>query len=589
MTEVKHKSNTAGLALYATQEYQPGQIILTEKPLVVLAPKSADQVKALRCQFQNVDSDATKNMIIPIDSPLCDLKLPTSITESLSSSTSHDDPINLFRGMLIAAASFALEENEDIKRRFLELYHPNPNISLNDKEIPLEDSSSTGNCNENEIHERGIVSLAQQAVQYLQQEARPLEPLGKLVKSSPEDCCKVMLIWCCNAFKGGYVYETMSRVNHSCDFNAVVSSTAATAGEGGGGAVKDSQQEESITKDGQPTQILRAASLIHAGDEICISYLGSYTYADFILRNERLKKEKFFVCQCERCEEGRAMGDVAGSIPCPVCHPRLCGGRYLEEDVQYDDGEVEVHYCIPCWAVKDDGKVTCYKCDKCGVINAIDPSVSNTMEKTLSRAISHLDQGLVEHCEIDDEEEERATKIEMTERLASLASSVLGSRHWATILVTFVMLSAKLSLIHATMLCRSVQGSGSESDDKRNDNSTDDSDESGLMTDVAECVDSLERIMEYVESLKLKSHVGHLVGNVAVGVARALIGFGDVKSMKYGSTFASRVYDDYFKLGYEGEAMEKVVDTLINAWKRKVGGNDDAEGREQKRQKKSIN
>jgi hypothetical protein len=565
MTEVKQKSNTVGLALYATQEYQPGQIILTERPLLVLAPKSSLQVKALRCQFQNIDSDA-KN--IPMDSPLYDLSLPTTI---------HESSRNVFRGMILAAACYALkqdeEEEEDVKRRFLSLYHPK-NISRNGEEDEEEDKDTRRDVS---IYERDIVSLAQQAVEYLKQQARPTEQLGKFANDSPQDCCKVMLIWCCNAFKGGYVYETMSRVNHSCDFNAVVSSTAVGA--------------EGVEESTPGQQVLRAASLIKVGDEICISYLGSYTYADFIMRNERLKKEKFFECQCERCDMGRKMGDLAGSIPCPNCHPRLGGGRYLEEDVQYDDGEVEVHYCMPyCAAVTAATSKVTYQCEKCGRINNdMDPSVSETMEKTLMRAIAHLDRGLVEHCEIDDEEEERATKIEMTERLASLASSVLGSRHWATNLLTFVMLSAKLSSIHATMLCRSVQGgSGDDDNDKSKGNNTHDSEEeAGLMTDVAECVDSLERIMAYVESLGLKSHVGHLVGNVAVGVARALVGFGDVKSMKYGSTFASKVYDDYFKLGYEGGAMEKVVDTLIHAWKRKFGG-DDEEGPEQKRQKKST-
>jgi len=54
-----------------------------------------------------------------------------------------------------------------------------------------------------------------------------------------------------------------------------------------------------------------------------------------------------------------------------------------------------------------------------------------------------------------------------------------------------------------------------------------------------------------------------LVGNVCVGVARVLVGFSDVKSIQYGSSFAEKVYDDYFKLGFEGEGMEKVVQTLI--------------------------
>jgi hypothetical protein len=52
--------------------------------------------------------------------------------------------------------------------------------------------------------------------------------------------------------------------------------------------------------------------------------------------------------------------------------------------------------------------------------------------------------------------------------------------------------------------------------------------------------------------------------------------------MKYGSSFAERVYDDYFRLGFEGEGMEKVVDTLIKK------NSDNQEEDRQEPQKKKL-
>jgi hypothetical protein len=121
------------------------------------------------------------------------------------------------------------------------------------------------------------------------------------------------------------------------------------------------------------------------------------------------------------------------------------------------------------------------------------------------------------------------------------------------------------------MLCKSVKGGKKKEDD-----------DAEVMNDIAECIDSLERVIAYVESLSLKCHFGHLVGNVCVGVARVLVGFGDIKSMKYGSSFAERVYDDYFRLGFEGEGMEKVVDTLIKK------NSDNQEEDRQEPQKKKL-
>ena len=524
MTEIKATPN-AGVALYATQEYKPGQTILTETPLMTVSPKTTSQITAIRSQFQNIKADKK----ISQDSPIIDLDIPSSVDAQDRTA---------FRGMLLACASFSLLDDASIKEKILQLYHPNLDVSAEDNP-----------------DEAALIKSAQEALTFLQRQCNTYSELSKLLKTSPQECLRIMLIYRCNAFKGGHIYETTSRINHSCDFNAVVSTDAFAS------------QEE--------TQSIRAVSLIQEGEEICISYLGSFTFADVMMRNDKLLKDKFFVCKCKRCEMNRSDGDVAGSVPCFKCHPRE--GRYLDEDVQYDDGAIEVTYCIPRINSEDSKKII-YRCKKCGVVEC-DEVAESTMVKALERAISHLEDGLVHQSQIDEEEDARANKIEMTERLACLSTSVLGAKHWASNLLQFVNLSAKLSLLHASMLCKSAGSSDSKGGKKSKDEDAD------IMNDIAECIDSLERVISYVESLLLKCHFGHLVGNVSVGVARVLVGFGDVKSMKYGSSFAENVCDDYFKLGFEGEGMIKLVDTLVNAWKKKSGNEEDAEQPPTKKQK----
>jgi hypothetical protein len=517
MTEVKETTN-AGLALYATQEYKPGELILNESPLMTVSPKTTSQITAIRSQFQNIKTVKT----ITQESPIGDLDIPSSIAVN---------DRNAFRQMLLAVASFALlVEQEQEQKQILTLYHPN-----------LQDSD------QNTKEENLLIQLSKEAFTFLQRQCKPSTKLSSLMEKEPTQCLQIMLIYRCNAFKGGNIYENTSRINHSCDFNAVVST-------------------DPFAKD-DSIQMIRAVSLIRKGEGIYISYLGSFTFADVWVRNERLKREKFFECQCRRCELNRKEGDLAGSVPCFKCHPRE--GRYLEEDVQYDDGALEVNYCAPCVVDASKNKMV-YKCGKCGIVEC-DVVAENAMEKAMERVISHLEDGLMHQSEIDDQEDERAQKIEMTERLACLATSVLGAKHWASNLLLFVNLSAKLSLLHATMLCKSVKGGKKKEDD-----------DAEVMNDIAECIDSLERVIAYVESLSLKCHFGHLVGNVCVGVARVLVGFGDIKSMKYGSSFAERVYDDYFRLGFEGEGMEKVVDTLIKK------NSDNQEEDRQEPQKKKL-
>ena len=320
-----------------------------------------------------------------------------------------------------------------------------------------------------------------------------------------------------------------------------------------------------------------------------ISYLGSLTYAHHQIRNQRLIRDKFFSCSCSRCQSDRSQGDPAAAVPCPNCHKRV--GRYLDEDVQYDDGEngFKVHYCKP--RRKKDGNEDVYDCPNCGDVDITD-GLKKAMDTGIQRSMDHLEEGLqgslrangFEMDGIDDDgggRAEREVLLDMTERLACLSGSVLGAKHWTSNLLTFVMLGRKLSSLHAVMLCRSTAEKGGDSND---DNESDD-----ISAEVAECIDSLEKLYSYVDLLKLKSHPGHLLGNLTIGVARVLVAFGDVKSMKFGSEWSSKVDEDYFRLGFEGKGMVKVVEMLVDAWKRKskdVGKESgDEDGRHMKKRK----
>ena len=234
--------------------------------------------------------------------------------------------------MILALASYATSNDESAKAKLLALYAPTPAMVLLD--ASQEDDESSKNP-----HETPLLQLASDIILHLQQPSTsstdkddndtqpsivaPSTPLSSLIQNNPQESQKVMLIWACNAFSGARIYERTSRINHSCDFNAIISPKSPVETE---------------------VQVVRAVCTIAQWDEINISYLGSWTYADRRVRRERLKRDKYFECQCDRCRRDGAEGDVAASIPCTQRHERV--GRFLEEEVQYDDDN-EVLYTQP--------------------------------------------------------------------------------------------------------------------------------------------------------------------------------------------------------------------------------------------------
>ena len=86
------------------------------------------------------------------------------------------------------------------------------------------------------------------------------------------------------------------------------------------------------------------------------------------------------------------------------------------------------------------------------------------------------------------------------------------------------------------------------------------------LTELAECIDTLQRLWDFVGDLDLHLDPGHLLSGPTIGVARALVSLGDIKSRKYAAQWVKKV--EAYVRAFEGEGMRKVVESLIKAWER---------------------
>ncbi len=415
MSEVK-LSHNQGLGLYATKTYKPGDLILEESPLFTFRPNSKDQWSKIKSQFKTsslLKSYQTDSSVSKKKSGAASSSDFQSIEEFLTIPPSIDKyKQSKFVGLVTAAATYAIkkEDNDNVdstKEKLLSLYKPRHQKRSNHNN----GTTNEENYNNNNNHEDDIAQLAAQAISFIQENTTVETPLYELSNSKEEECLDIMLIWACNAFKGGHVYEVMSRINHSCDFNAVVVQNASVSDK----------------------QCVKATSLVQLGDEIHISYLGSYTWAGMSYRQKILRNDKYFDCQCTRCTMEVLNGDVASSVPCMNCHERV-NGRYLNEDVQYDDDdEIKVYYASPHGKDKD------YVCQKCGDGKGftLSSTLDAAMEKTVDRVIDHLSlcENIMNENGSDNDDDGNTINdelAEMTDRMICLSYSVLGSKHYCT-------------------------------------------------------------------------------------------------------------------------------------------------------------
>ena len=617
MTEVRLLSNSSSKAattinpqeqygLFATKSYAEGDVILAESPLAILSNNDDIEV---RCQFDAaslVSSNGKKKSTTNSSSSsiINDIILPPSIVEKLNNDTKRT---NKLRGMILALASYATtlsyeelsqqsQQHKKNKSKLFQLYHPQ---HLN-----------VGTCkqttNQDELN---AIELAQLAISCAKQMCASKENAlsSLLLKSNDDDelLVELLLIYTCNSFEGGRVYNELSRVNHSCDPNAVVvegsiddfsTSAASTSNEG----TKNNNNND--------MSVLKAACDIKPGDEITISYLGKYLFASYPIRQKVLRANKHFVCKCVRCSKedcGSSMSnvnekkksnesdaanyqlDLASRIPCPVCHPRT--GRYLDEDVMFDDDDDEdyndtdehqhgfkVCYAIPINGITpEERSVYCPTCKSTTTVVSDDGASMRKKKEGLAikymcmaeeKVFNHLEGGYdatkQDRSNVSSVDDSIDTEREINQQYLQMATSICGAKHWTTHFINLSLIEESLASFHSTLMSMGQQDASSK-------DATETMEE--LFVDIAECTDGIEKAYRYASSLELKINPAHWLFDYTVGLARTLVGLGDVKSQKYGSTWIAKV-ERYAHL-FENDGMNKVVVALRDAWKREeVGG-----------------
>jgi hypothetical protein len=537
MTEVRSIPGS-GSGLFATKNYKIGQVIVKENsPLTKLTPLSLQQEERILSECNTIHNKGQGQLKDDIPSLWESIHPPSTVAVA-----NHGK----FKGMVQAALCYA-DSNADVsaetENKLLQLYHP-----------PI----STAETDQRSEEEEAIVKLSATAIEYLTSLVNSKSKLSAGLADT-ETIQKVMLVWSCNAFEGGRVYFDISRINHSCDPNAVI---LHDSGTNLNTASTTSTKPTNDDNHDHDRQTVVAAADIAIGEEISISYLGILLYTERSVRQASLRQNKHFVCHCSRCT---GMPDTAAAFPCSVCHPRQ---RQLPEDVQYDDDAdmCTVHYVTPSPRTNQDGSILeVYNC-----VNGMAPGhvALNDANKdfqnilVINRAVKDkVATFLQDHQAIqknntatagdngdDADEEKEALQAELLEQNLGLASSVVGAKHWATNLVLMLHLERTLQSFHTSMLAE-----GADPD----------------MELLAEAIDMLERLCKFVQGLRLKLHMGHVLSDLIVGAARALVSLGDVKSQKYASEWLKRIagYVEHF----ESDGMQKVVSALQVAWTRQSG------------------
>ena len=501
MTEVR-TSKLGHLGLFAEKDFSVGDVILEEEPVVKLAPSDDRSSRKLLSEWLDGSSkESTKLLWDSIKPP------PSKLVPNYLRGT--------FKGMVQAGIVFMKNYQDAIEPKkldsLLELYYP---------------------TNESTIEaEKSIINVADEAILFLKQHVTTSKTTGKAFADFQDwdKLHKILLIWSCNSFEGGRIYPKISRVNHSCNPNAVIQTTDTEQGNNEG-------------------QKVVAATKIEKGSEISISYLGMLLYTDTAVRRKKLERTKFFTCVCPRCNDAISNSDEgAAMIPCPIAHPRDSTEFSLDEDTQYDDDQTVTY---TSFVRPKNGKAFIKSCE-----NADD---KETFVQVLHGVCNKIEQFLDTY----DQEQAKNIDEEDLEENASLASTMMGDKHWTSNLALLLHLDRRLKAMSQQMVITQ------EMPDE---------------ADIAEAIDSLMRISRFVDSLKLDIDPAHLLSDVTIGIARMLISLGDEKSQKYGAEWLSKIEDyvDHFS----DSGVQKVVSVLKVAWKkhRRSDGNDEKEGAKKKK------
>ena len=567
-----------GLGLFALQDFKAGDFIINdESPLIRLAPSSfAEEEELLRKLTGTTRSTATtkeaKHTTNAKQACSSRVRLWDSIVVPGAVAKNH---VGKFKGMVQAALciwnhldlqeeEYLLQDEQDKKSKLeelLQLYHPNEdsNVGAEQEILRLAELAIE--------HLDGMIKSTPPPTAKTQQPQQQQQQRSKMDERRRQILKKVALIWSCNSFEGGRMYKTISRINHSCNPNAMIQTDDNDS--------SSSSDNNNSTTSGN--QSVRAVTSIRAGEEITISYLGLFLYAERPVRQKILKDTKHFDCDCPRCqqEEKHPEKDSSSYVPCPQLHLREQNGRQLDEETQYDDDATVSYICG--WSVdsanwigegrtqgddknnhhhNNNNKMASQSGDKERLVNAMqqvrDKTVSFLQDKQHASKGRVADRdgksGGMKGQNEEDSEDDDALQTELLDQHLRLASSIMGAKHWTTNLLLLFQLDDLLQSIHSNLLLHS---------------------ETPDMLTLAEAIDMLQRLVRFVDGftdvLSMDHKKGHLLSDVMIGTARALVSLSDVKSQRYAAEWVNHIHE-YVHL-FESPGMQKVVDTIATAHK----------------------
>jgi hypothetical protein len=157
------------------------------------------------------------------------------------------------------------------------------------------------------------------------------------------------------------------------------------------------------------------------------------------------------------------------------------------------------------------------------------------------------------------------TQQEMDQQYLQLSTSICGAKHWSTNFMNLSLIEDSLATFHSTLL---TLGQQQESDNNK------DADIEELFVEIAEVADGLDRAYKFASSLNLNIDPSHWLFDYTIGLARTLVGLGDVKSQKYASKWITKV--ENYANRFETDGMRKIVVALRDAWKRNESNLHDA-------------
>ena len=160
---------------------------------------------------------------------------------------------------------------------------------------------------------------------------------------------------------------------------------------------------------------------IAAGDYVTTDYLGKASVLSTPVRQARLLQEKLFTCDCPRC----CAPDATRAIPCPAC----CAAQHTDLEVHTavlsdsmcprDRGAApspDVQYAVPAAGGSE------WRCDHCGGVWSNTAVCPDSRGRTVAEMrAQHALKGML--------------RPEDTDYACAVALRVLGSRHWATVVL----------------------------------------------------------------------------------------------------------------------------------------------------------